>query len=239
MKNSEEIKKLKYSIILPLFLVFLLWIVKIIDISEQLNFFYYGVFPREIKGLLGILLSPLIHSDFTHLISNSVPLLVLGTGIIYFYRGLAYRVIGFVWLLSGICVWFGARDSYHIGASGLIYGLASFLFLSGLIRKDVRLASISLLVVFLYCGLVWGVLPIFPHISWEYHLYGGISGFMAAVMFRNSGPARIIWSWENEDDTIEEDIEDDLEFEGDGGEEELDVDETAVEGQVTTEDSDV
>ncbi len=210
MQNSEEIKKLKYSIILPLFFVFLLWIVKIIDVSEQLHLFYYGVFPREIKGLLGILLSPLIHSDFTHLISNSFPIVVLGTGIIYFYRELAYRVIGFVWLLSGICVWLCARDSYHIGASGLIYGLASFLFLSGLIRKDVRLASISLLVVFLYGGLVWGVLPIFPHISWEYHLFGGISGFIAAVKYRNRGPERIIWSWENENDTIEEDIEDEL-----------------------------
>lgn len=210
MHNSEEIKKLKFSIILPFFFVFLLWLVKIIDASEQLNFFYYGVFPREIKGLTGIFLSPLIHSDFTHLISNSFPILVLGTGIIYFYRGLAYRVIGFVWLLSGICVWLGARDSYHIGASGLIYGLAAFLFLSGLIRKDVRLASISLLVVFLYGGLVWGVLPIFPHISWEYHLYGGISGFIAAVIFRNRGPERIMWSWEKDEETMDEDIEDDL-----------------------------
>ena len=210
MQNPEEIKKFKYSIILPLFFVFILWIVKFIDVSEQLNFFYFGVFPRDIKGLFGIILSPLIHSDFNHLISNSIPLIVLGTGIIYFYRKLAYRVIGFVWLLSGLCVWIGARDNYHIGASGLIYGLAAFLFLSGLIRKDVRLASISLLVVFLYGSLVWGVLPIFPHISWEYHLYGGISGFIAAVIYRNRGPQRIIWSWEKEDDIIEEDNEDDL-----------------------------
>lgn len=210
MQNTEEIKKFKYSIILPLFFVFLLWIIKIVDVSEQLNLFYFGVFPRDVKGLVGIILSPLIHSDFNHLISNSIPLIVLGTGIIYFYRKLAYRVIGFVWLLSGVCVWLGARESYHIGASGLIYGLAAFLFLSGLIRKDVRLAAISLLVVFLYGGLIWGVLPIFPHISWEYHLYGGISGFIAALIYRNHGPQRIVWSWENEDDSIEEDIDDDL-----------------------------
>lgn len=211
MKNNEEFTKLKYSFILPFFFVFLLWIIKIIDASDSLNLFYYGVFPREIKGLLGIILSPLIHSDFNHLLSNSFPLLILGTGIIYFYRDLAYRVIGFVWLTSGICVWLGARESYHIGASGLIYGLAAFLFLSGLIRKDVRLASISLLVVFLYGGLVWGVLPIFPHISWEYHLFGGLSGFVAAVIYRNRGPERIIWSWENEEDAIEEDNVEDLE----------------------------
>ena len=168
------------------------------------------LFEPEFATIISILLSPLIHSDFNHLISNSIPLLVLGTGIIYFYRELAYRVIGFVWLLSGICVWLGARDSYHIGASGLIYGLASFLFLSGIIRKDVRLASISLLIVFLYGGLVWGVLPIFPHISWEYHLYGGLSGFISAIIYRNKGPERIVWSWEKEEDTIEEDNEDDL-----------------------------
>ncbi|RPH32401.1 MAG: rhomboid family intramembrane serine protease [Bacteroidales bacterium] len=210
MQNSEEIKKLKYSIILPLFFVLTLWIVKIVDVSEHLNLFYFGVFPRDNKGLLGIIISPLIHSDFNHLISNSIPLLVLGTGIIYFYRKLAYRVIGFVWLLSGICVWMGARPSYHIGASGLVYGLAAFLFLSGLIRKDVRLASISLLVVFLYGGLVWGVLPIFPHISWEYHLFGGTSGFMAAFLYRNKGPERIIWSWELENENTDEDNEDDL-----------------------------
>ncbi len=206
----EEAKKLRYSFILPLFFVSILWIIKIVDASEQLNLFYFGVFPREMKGILGVLLSPLIHSDFNHLISNSVPLLVLGTGIIYFYRGLAYRVIGFVWLLSGMCVWVCARDSYHIGASGLVYGLAAFLFLSGLIRKDVRLASISLLVVFLYGGMVWGVLPIFPHISWEYHLFGGVSGFFAAVIYRNRGPERIIWSWEKEANETEEDIEDDF-----------------------------
>lgn len=211
MKNDEEFIKLKYSLILPVLFVFLLWIIKIIDESDSLNLFYYGVFPREIKGLYGIILSPLIHSDFNHLISNSFPLLILGTGIIFFYRELAYRVIGFVWLVSGISVWVGARESYHIGASGLIYGLAAFLFLSGLIRKDVRLASISFLVVFLYGSLVWGVLPIFPHISWEYHLYGGLSGFIAALIYRNEGPKRIVWSWENEDDTIEEDYTEDLE----------------------------
>lgn len=210
MHNPDEIKKFRYSIILPIFFVFVLWMVKIFEFSERLNLFHYGVFPRDAKGLLGIILSPMIHSDFNHLISNSIPILILGSGIIFFYRRLAYKVIGFVWLLSGVCVWIGARDSYHIGASGLIYGLAAFLFLSGLIRKDVRLAAISLLVVFLYGGLVWGVLPIFPHISWEYHLYGGLSGFFAAILYRNHGPQRIIWSWELEDDSSQEDIEADL-----------------------------
>jgi membrane associated rhomboid family serine protease len=210
MQGSDELKKFKYSLILPMLFIFLLWIIEIVDASEHLNLFYYGVFPRETKGLLGIFLSPLIHSDFNHLISNSIPLLILGTGIIFFYRELAYKVVCFVWLISGICVWIGARDSYHIGASGLIYGLAAFLFLSGVIRRDIRLAAISLLVVFLYGGLVWGLFPIFPHISWEYHLYGGLSGFIAAILYRNKGPRRIEWSWDNEDEIMNEDYTEDL-----------------------------
>lgn len=208
MMIVDDYKKFKYSLILPLFFILSLWLIKIVDASEHLNLYYFGNFPRDIKGLWGIFLSPLIHADFNHLISNSIPLLILGTGIIFFYRNLAYKVFALVWILSGICVWLGARDSYHIGASGLVYGIAAFLFLSGIIRKDFRLAAISLLVVFLYGSLVWGVLPIFPQISWEYHLFAGISGFIAAIIFRKQGPERIIWSWEVEDEPEDESDED-------------------------------
>jgi membrane associated rhomboid family serine protease len=210
MDQATDYKRIKYSFILPFLFILLLWIIKIIDFSEQLNLYELGVYPRNAKGLLGILLSPLLHSDFNHLISNSIPLLILGTGIIFFYRELAYKVIGFVWLFSGLGVWIIARESYHIGASGLIYGLASFLFLSGVIRKDFRLASISLLVIFLYGGLVWGVFSIFPQISWEYHLFGSLSGFLAAIIYRKKGPKPIVWSWENEDEPSEEDNAEDL-----------------------------
>ena len=210
MHQSDELKRFKYSFILPFLFVVLLWTIKIFDFSEDLNLFKFGVYPRNISGLFGVILSPLIHADFNHLLSNSIPLLILGTGIIYFYRELAYRVVGFVWIISGFCVWVGARESYHIGASGLIYGLAAFLFLSGVIRKDIRLAAISLLVVFLYGGLVWGVFPLFPQISWEYHLFGAFSGFIAAVFYRDRGPRPIEWSWEKEDDSIDEDYTEDL-----------------------------
>jgi len=211
MDQSVESKRFKYSFILPFLFVVLLWTVKIVDFSGDFNLFMYGVYPRTFNGLLGVFLSPLIHSDFNHLLSNSIPLLILGTGIIYFYRELAYRVVGFVWLLSGFCVWVGARESYHIGASGLIYGLAAFLFLSGVIRKDIRLAAISLLVVFLYGGLIWGVFPLFPQISWEFHLFGAFSGFIAAVFYRDRGPKPIEWTWEKEEDINDEDNIEDLE----------------------------
>ena len=210
MEKTAEVKRIQYSFILPCLFVFLLWVIKIIDFSDELNLYEFGVFPRNLKSLFGILLSPLLHSDFNHLASNSIPLLILGTGIIYFYRELAYTVIAFIWVVSGLGVWVIARESYHIGASGLIYGLASFLFLSGVIRKDFRLASISLLVIFLYGSLVWGVFPFFPQISWEYHLFGSLSGFIAALLYRNKGPKPLVWTWDYEEEPTDEDNPTDL-----------------------------
>jgi membrane associated rhomboid family serine protease len=199
MSINDEAKRFRYSLILPFFFILTLWVIEAIDVVEYDTLYRFGVFPRRWEGLAGILFSPLIHSDFNHLVSNSIPLLVLGTGIIYFYRSLAYKVIAFVWLLSGLCVWIGARASYHIGASGLIYGIAAFLFFSGLIRKDVRLMAISLLVIFLYGGLIWGVFPLFPGVSWEYHLFGGICGFIASIIYRKEGPPVRKWIWEEDE----------------------------------------
>lgn len=207
MLQVEEIKKFKYSLIIPFLFVLLIFLVKLIDETGTFDFYRYGIYPRRIDGIVGVFLAPLIHSDFNHLFSNSIPLIVLGTGIIYFYRSLSYKVIAFVWLWSGICVWIGARDSYHIGASGLIYGLASFLFFSGLIRRDVRLASISLLVVFLYGSLIWGIFPIFPKISWEYHFFGGMSGLIAAITYRKEGPPVKVYDLDEDDYTDEEFVE--------------------------------
>lgn len=204
MLQVDEPKMFKYSLILPLLVVLFIWLIKFIDDTDSLELYKFGVYPRKLEGFLGVFFAPLIHSDYNHLVSNTVPLLVLGTGIIYFYRSLAYKVIGFVWLLSGTCVWIGARESYHIGASGLIYGLASFLFFSGLIRKDVRLTAISLLVVFLYGSLVWGIFPIFPRISWEYHFFGGMGGLIASIIYRKEGPAVKIWNFKEEEDVDEE-----------------------------------
>lgn len=199
--TDTDIIRFKYSALPSLFLLIFIWAVKIIEISNNTSFFELGVYPRKAHGLVGILVAIFIHSDFNHLISNTISLFILLTGLIYFYRDLSYRVFIFIWIASGIMVWLGARQSYHIGASGLIYGVASFLFFSGIVRRDVRLMSISLLVVFLYGGLIWGILPIFPRISWEYHLFGSICGLVVAIIYRNQGPERKKWSWEYEEDT--------------------------------------
>ncbi|MBL0072016.1 MAG: rhomboid family intramembrane serine protease [Bacteroidetes bacterium] len=115
----------------------------------------YGVLPRTLSGLKGVITSPFIHGDMKHLISNSLPLLVLLSGLFYFYKAMAYRVFAGIFLLGGIWLWIGGRESYHIGASGLVYGLTTFLFLSGVVRREARLMALSLLVVFLYGGMVW------------------------------------------------------------------------------------
>jgi hypothetical protein len=107
---------------------------------------------------------------------------------LYFYRGIGFRVLGYIWLLTGIAVWLFARDSYHIGASGIVYGLAAFLALSGVLRNDTRLMSISLLIIFLYGGMIWGVLPLFQRISWESHLAGALAGVFCAIRYRHDGP---------------------------------------------------
>lgn len=208
--SSKSPNRLKYSIIPPLLFLIVIWLFKIVEISNQISFHEFGVSPRDIKGLPGIVFATFIHADFNHLISNSISLFILFTGLLYFYRDLSYKVLIFIWLISGTMVWLGARESYHIGASGLIYGIASFLFFSGIIRQDVRLMAISLLVVFLYGGLIWGIFPIFPKISWEYHLFGSICGLIAAIIYRKQGPKKHIWSWEQEEDSESEESEKNL-----------------------------
>lgn len=197
--SSIESKIVKHSFLMPLLFIALLWLIAIVEHTLGVSFSFLGVYPRAVKGLPGILLMPFVHANFQHLFSNSIPLLVMGAGILYFYRSLSYRVFMIIWIVSGVCVWLGGRPSYHIGASGIVYGLATFLFLSGVIRRNPRLAAISLVVVFLYGGLIWGVLPIWPTISWEGHLFGGIAGIACAILYRDKGPQRKFYSWEVEE----------------------------------------
>jgi membrane associated rhomboid family serine protease len=174
--------------------------VKIVEIVLQLDFASLGIFPLKIKGLIGIITAPLVHEDFGHLISNSGPILILGTGLFYFYNKIAYKVFFLVYLITNIWIWLGARYAYHIGASGLVYSLASFLFFSGIFSKNIRLMAISLLVVFLYGSMIWGIFPLQPHISWESHLLGAVCGIVFAVYYRDQGIRQKKYSWEFEDD---------------------------------------
>ncbi len=203
---KEDQKRFLFSIIFPLFFLLIIWLIKITEVLLNLNFAFLGIFPLKLKGLIGIVTAPLIHSDFGHLIANSIPILILGTGLFYFYNKIAYKVFFLSYFIANIWIWFGARHAYHIGASGLVYSFASFLFFSGVLSRNMKLMAISLLVVFLYGSMIWGVLPIQPHISWESHLMGAIAGLILAIYFKDKSPARRKYSWELEDE--DEDDED-------------------------------
>ncbi len=196
----EEKKRFYHSLVFPVFFLLLCWVIKISEIVLETNFVSFGVFPHKIKGLPGIILSPLIHGDLSHIIANTIPLLTLSIGLFYFYNKISYKIFFLIYIITGIWVWFGAREAYHIGASGIVYGLASFLFVSGVIRNDMRLMTISLLVVFLYGGMIWGILPIQDGVSWESHLLGSVSGLVLAVIYRKEGPSKIKFDWELEDE---------------------------------------
>jgi len=205
---KEERRKLINAVFVPLVLLVVMWLLKIVEVVFDIELAFLGVHPLSLNGLHGILLSPFIHGDFEHLMANTVPFLVLGTALVYFYRGISIRVLLGIWLLSGIWTWFGGRDSWHIGASGIIYGLSSFLFFSGVIRKDSRLSALALIVAFLYGSLIWGVFPDFlpkKNISWEGHLGGFVAGIVMAVYYRNSGPKPKKYSWDFEEDDDDED----------------------------------
>ncbi|WP_423127460.1 rhomboid family intramembrane serine protease [Gaoshiqia sp. Z1-71] len=199
-----EKKIFKHSLIIPAFFVFICWMVLLIEETLKLNFAQYGIFPHHVKGLTGIILAPFIHSGVTHLGANSVPFLVLSVALFYFYRKLAYRIFVLIYLFSGIFVWMGGREAWHIGASGIIYGLGAFLFFSGIFRNDVKLLTIAIVVVFLYGGMFWGIFPIEARVSWESHLWGSVSGLFLSIYYRNQGPQRSHFDWEDEQD--EEDL---------------------------------
>ena len=182
--------------------VIVLWLVQILNWGLDLELQRFGVRPRQFSGLPGILLAPLLHGGFSHLIANSVPLLVLGTGMLYLYPNSALKVLPAVYLGPGVAVWlFGNASSVHIGASGLVYGLVSYVFTAGLLRRDRRAIAASMLVYFLYGTLVWGVLPIRPGVSWETHLAAALIGLGLAFAFRQFDiPPRKRYDWEDEPD---------------------------------------
>jgi membrane associated rhomboid family serine protease len=187
MKDESQLKISKSIFLIPILYVFSIWFIYWIEIYFSFNFNKYGVLPRDLVGLRGVFFTHFIHSDVHHLFNNSVPLFVLLLSLFYFYRDIAYKVLIFGGVLSGFLTWSIARESYHIGASGVVYLLFSFVFFSGIIRKHYRLVALSLIIIFLYGSMIWYVLPIKDGISWEGHLSGFLVGFFFAVFYRNKG----------------------------------------------------
>ena len=171
------------SIRVSLFFIFLFWLIKGIEYYWQLDFVYYGIYPKEPASLIGILTSPFIHGNFEHLASNTPPFFVLFSSLLFFYPKVAKKVVLSIYICTGIGVWLFARDAFHVGASGVIYGLAAFLFFSGIFRKNVQSLTISLGVALAYGGMLYGLFPNNPHVSWESHLIGAVCGIGAAYYF--------------------------------------------------------
>ncbi len=191
----------RLAVKLTLGFVALIWFIQLLNWALDLGVEDFGVRPRELAGLPGILFAPLMHSGFAHLIANSLPLLIVGTAMLYLYPSAALLVLPAVYLGPGIAVWVFARGGVHVGASGLIYGLVSYIFVAGMIRRDRRAIAASLLVSFLYGASVWGVLPIEPGVSWETHLAAAVIGLALALALRRLDiPPRRRYTWEDEKD---------------------------------------
>lgn len=184
MFQSPELKIFKRGIYLTLTFVLLLWAIKSIEWAEGWDFGYFGILPRTLKGSIGIITGPLIHGDLVHLISNSLPLLILGLGLFYFYHRIALEVFIWIYLTTGFWVWVIGREAYHIGASGIVYGLMMFIFWGGVLRKNPRSLAISMIIFFLYGYMIYGLFPGDENVSWESHLMGSIAGIFLAIYFK-------------------------------------------------------
>ena len=184
-----------------------MWGVKRIEYSFELSFAHFVVFPQSLSGLKGILLSPFIHKDFTHLINNSYPILILGGILFSIYRKIALQLFMWLFFIAGFWLWIIGRPSFHIGASGIIYALASFLLVSGIVQKNPRLSAVSMLIIFLYGSMIWGVLPTKEDVSFEGHLAGFMAGIIVAIFYRNEGPKRKKYQWEIDEELEKEFLE--------------------------------
>lgn len=183
-----------------LLLVSILWLILIVDGVLGLRLARFGLRPRDLEGLAGLVTAPLIHGSFEHLFSNTLPLLVSLTTILYLYPRAAMRVIPIIWVGSGLMGWFIGRPSLHFGASGFVYGLLAYVFISGMLRMDMRSVAVSVMVWFLYGSMIWGVLPVRPNMSWELHLSGAILGVALAIVFRRWDVTPVKrYAWEDDD----------------------------------------
>ncbi|RAJ14456.1 rhomboid family intramembrane serine protease [Olleya aquimaris] len=205
MKHEEPFKFSIDVIAYPIAFVMLLWLIFALEIRFGFNLNKLGVYPQKASGLIGVICSPFIHSGISHLWHNTIPLFVLSAALFYFYRPIAFKILLFGILLSGFLTWCFGRPSYHIGASGLIYVLASFIFFKGVFAKHYRLIALSLLVAFLYGSMIWNTLPLKEGVSWEGHLSGLIVGLVFALIFRKqiAKPKRYVWedpNYNEEDD---------------------------------------
>lgn len=191
MKQKSESYYFVRAILISAVTVSLLWVVYVLDDYYNHELVQLGMRPKSWQGLIGIITMPFLHSPngYSHILNNSMAVMVLSTTLHMIYREIAWKVTGLIWLITGILTFFIAKTgSLHIGISGITYGWAAFIFVSGVLRWDRKLTGVSLALVVLYGGLVWGLFPIQEGVSWEGHTSGAISGIVLAVLYRKSPP---------------------------------------------------
>ena len=189
---------------IPLAFPLLMWLVYWFEITFHYNFNDFGVKPGEFYGIRGVLFGPFIHSGVEHLFNNTIPVFLLSLALMYFYRPIAFQVFFIGFLATGILTWLIARPNYHIGASGVVYMLFAFLFFKGILSKHFRLIAVSMIVIFIYGSLVWGIFPGESGISWEGHLSGLIAGTGLAIIYRKKG---VIFTYPKDERKKEDDDE--------------------------------
>lgn len=195
---------LKNSFLITLGFTALLWAIFLLTHYSGAGPQPLAVYPGSIEGLVGILTAPLIHGSWEHISANTLPMLLLGTMLLYGYPRSRWYSLAIIWLASGIGVWLFARPSFHFGASGLTHGLLFYLFAIGLLRRDKRSVALLMIAFMMYGGMLMTIFPREQNISFESHFFGALAGVIAAFIFKNKDPKPAVkhYSWEDEDDAI-------------------------------------
>jgi len=203
LKVARDAQRLRRAFGLAAGFVCLLWMIAIVAFVAGLKLHTCGVFPRSAAGLCGILLAPLIHGSFSHLFANTAPVLVLGTLVLYGYPKAARILLPGVYLGAGLGVWLFARPAWHLGASGLTFGMMFFVLTIGILRWDRRAIALALVAFLLYGGgMIWGLFPTARAVSFEYHLGGAGIGILSAFLLKTADPPapEKRYSWEDDED---------------------------------------
>ena len=211
LNTSTEKRQFFHAIFIPFIIGIIMVMSFIMERGMNWDFHSAGVYPRRLENIWGIFTLVFIHGDWSHLANNVISFVLLCSCLYFFYKQIASKVLVISYIFSGLILWIIGRDSWHIGASGLIYSIAFFLFFSGILRRHVPLIALSLIIAFLYGSMVWHIFPweIQDPISWEGHLAGGIIGFTLSIWYKNDGPQKPIKQWEEEN---EEDEEEEIEY---------------------------
>jgi len=207
IKFMTHNKRLSKSILYSILAITFLWCLKSAEILFGLNLSFMGLVPLDTQGMLGIITAPLVHGSLEHIFNNTFTILILASFLYYGYPNSWWKVLIFVWILSGLGVWFFARQVNHIGASGVTHGLFFFLFVASIFRRDKSSVAIMMIAFLLYGGMTMTIFPREEGISFEYHFFGALAGVVAALIWRDSDPKPAVKRYEWEESSSQDDID--------------------------------